>query len=132
MTSAAALVPPYFTNGSLERVRQNMTNTKHTSRILASAKIARVDFDPADVGHRAAYVVFQQTGKWVIHFYNELPYQSVVEMVREKLLNYFLNEQLTVGVAAQLLADHNAKIVKVEQEGVFQDTIPAVELHQVA
>lgn len=127
MTSAVTLVPPHFTNGSLERVRQNMTNTKHTSRILASAKIARVDFDPANINHRAAYVVFQQTGKWVIYFYNEQPYLSIVDMVREKLLNYFLNDQMTNDIATQLIGDHTDKITKVKQED-FQDTVPAEQV----
>jgi hypothetical protein len=100
--TADILVPKF--SGSLGTVTANMKNTKHTSKILRDAKIERVEFDPTNLEHQAAYKVFQTTGKWVIHFHTQWPYQSVVSLAQDKLLTYFLRDVSTDTVTDKLPA----------------------------
>ena len=103
MTSAPAITP-HFSNGTLEHVRANMVNRAHLSAVLQRAKIERHQFDPSNPTHRAAYLAFMRSGKWVMHFHGQWPYQSVVTMVQDKLLKYFLEDEVTEKAVVMMLA----------------------------
>jgi hypothetical protein len=105
--TAETIVPPYYSNGSLEQVRLKMKNRKHLAQTLDRARISRVEFDPTRSEHRAAYLIFMRTGRWVMHFYHEWPHASTVSMAQSKLLTHFLSNPLTEKAAEKLLAKYN-------------------------
>jgi hypothetical protein len=47
--------------------------------------LVRIEFDPHNPEHRAAYVQFERTGRWGIHFKAEWPCVTVPQTVLKKL-----------------------------------------------
>lgn len=94
MTTAATAAMPYFGQGVLEAVRDNMTRTAHRSKHLDGARLPREHFNPDNEDHLRAYALFRQSGKWTRNFYAEWPSNSVPATIEKKLLDKLLNAYL--------------------------------------
>lgn len=115
----------------LESVKNDMKHTKHLSKSLQNVRVERVPFDPTNLEHRAAYLLFSRTGAWAINFQLESPYVTVVQMAQDKLMKSYLENDITEKAAAKLQVKYEAarapaKLVEEEKSAIKVTVEPLI------
>jgi len=67
-----------------------MSSVDHASFVFAGnlQRQTRVNFDPTNKEHRAAYVKFKATGRWDIFFFADPKYDSIPRTIEGKLAEW--------------------------------------------
>lgn len=110
----------YFDYGLVEQVRLGARKTAHVKKLIALSPVKRKVFDASNPEHRAAYLIFQRTGKWMLHFYSEWPSLTVPHTIEQKLVARAIADDET-GAAALKLTTPVLVDVKVQH---FDNLVP--------
>lgn len=83
-----------------------------------------VIFDATNVEHRRAWAVYFTKGRWIIHFYLELPWDNVPQMIQAKMNAYTAHTILHEAPADIVMFD-TSKVIKLSDDEPHNEVIDA-------